>query len=142
MNNDEEQIKLLAVFHYIVAGMAALFALFPIIHLIIGLCVVFGTRHMAFPGQTPPPTVLLGWIFVVVALFLIAIGLTLAMFIFLAGRFLARRKHHRFCYVMAAVECVFMPFGTVLGIFSIIVLNRASVKQLFDAAPSQQQAPN
>ena len=36
-----------------------------------------------------------------------------------------------FCLVMGAVECVFMPFGTVLGIFTIIVLMRESVKPLF-----------
>ena len=28
--------------------------------------------------------------------------------------------------------CAFFPFGTVLGIFSIIVLIRPSVKQMFD----------
>jgi hypothetical protein len=33
--------------------------------------------------------------------------------------------------VMAGVECIFAPFGTVLGVFTIIVLMRESVKQLF-----------
>jgi len=32
---------------------------------------------------------------------------------------------------VAAVECIFMPFGTVLGVFTIIVLNRPSIKALF-----------
>jgi hypothetical protein len=36
---------------------------------------------------------------------------------------------------MAAVECLFMPFGTVLGIFTIVVLNRDSVKPLFATPP-------
>jgi hypothetical protein len=35
---------------------------------------------------------------------------------------------------MAAVACVFFPFGTVLGVFSIIVLTRESVKRLFDGS--------
>jgi hypothetical protein len=35
---------------------------------------------------------------------------------------------------MAAIACMFMPFGTILGVFSIIVLVRPSVKSLFDAA--------
>ena len=34
MNQDEEHLKLLSTFHYILAGMAGLFALFPIFHLI------------------------------------------------------------------------------------------------------------
>lgn len=32
---------------------------------------------------------------------------------------------------MAAVECMLMPFGTVLGVFTIVVLMRESVKKLF-----------
>ncbi len=36
-----------------------------------------------------------------------------------------------FCFVMGCVECLFMPFGTVLGAFTILVLNRQSVKGLF-----------
>ena len=35
---------------------------------------------------------------------------------------------------MAATMCLFMPFGTVLGVFTIIVLMRPSVKPLFDQA--------
>jgi len=33
--------------------------------------------------------------------------------------------------VMAGIECLFMPFGTVLGVFTILVLVRESVKPLF-----------
>jgi hypothetical protein len=34
---------------------------------------------------------------------------------------------------MAAVECLFMPFGTVLAVFTLVVLLRPAVKQLFEA---------
>jgi len=47
-----------------------------------------------------------------------------------AGRFTARQKHDTFCFVMACVECLFMPLGTVLGVFTILVLNRQGVKEL------------
>ena len=50
---------------------------------------------------------------------------------FLAGRYLSQQRHYTFCLVMAAVACMFMPFGTVLGVFTIIVLVRESVKELF-----------
>ena len=36
-----------------------------------------------------------------------------------------------YCLVMAGIECLFMPFGTVLGVFTIIVLMRESVKEMF-----------
>ncbi len=31
------------------------------------------------------------------------------------------------------VECIFIPFGTVLGVFTIIVLSRLSVKPVFQS---------
>jgi len=36
---------------------------------------------------------------------------------------------------MAGIECLFMPFGTVLGVFTIMVLMRDPVKQLFGVNP-------
>ena len=134
MTQDEEQIKLLAVFHYIVAGLAGLISLFPIIHLCVGLYLVFGRQHMTGPGQTPPP-IWIGWILVTVASLVIVAGMTLALFILFAGRCLAKRKHHTFCFVVACVECLFMPFGTVLGVFTIVALNKDLVKQLFNGPP-------
>jgi hypothetical protein len=51
----------------------------------------------------------------------------------MTGRFLAHRKYYMFCIVMAAVECLFMPFGTVLAVFTLVVLLRESVKRMFEA---------
>ena len=49
-----------------------------------------------------------------------------------AGRCLNERRHYTFCMVMAGIACMFMPFGTILGVFTIIVLVRPSVKALFN----------
>jgi hypothetical protein len=130
MTKDEEHLKLLTIFHYVVGGLAGLFALFPIIHLVIGLFFILAPEKAA--GNGGPPPAFVGWIFVIFASLIIVLGLTFAVFVVTAGRFLARRKHYMFCLVMAGVECVFMPFGTVLGVFTILVLMRESVKQLFD----------
>jgi hypothetical protein len=120
MTRDEEHLRLLSIFHYVVGGLAALFALFPIFHLIIGLFMIFAPDKM-FHGKEESAPALIGWI--------------IAALILTTGRFLARRKHYQFCLVMGGVECLFMPFGTVLGVFTILVLVRESVKQLFGAHP-------
>lgn len=65
------------------------------------------------------------------AVVFITLGLVFAAFVFTAGRFLARHRRYSFCLTMAGAECIFVPFGTVLGVFTIIVLMRESVKQLF-----------
>ena len=143
MTRDEEQLRLLSIFHYVVAGLAGLFALFPIFHLVLGLVFILAPNTLAGKGEPPPPFI--GWIFVVFAAAFIALGWVFAGFVFTVGRFLARRKHYLFCLVMASVECLFMPLGTVLGVFTIIVLMREPVKQLFPTNGSRQAtavAPN
>lgn len=137
MSQDEEHLRLLAIFHYIVAGIAAVFSLFPFIHLAVGLMLALFPEKMGGGGNPPPA--FLGWIFVVIATVFITAGFTLAGFILAAGRCLARRRRHLLCLVVAGVECVFMPFGTALGIFTILVLSRESVKRLFEPGGS---APN
>lgn len=40
-----------------------------------------------------------------------------------------------FVFVMACVQCANVPFGTALGVFTILVLQRPSVKALFEGLP-------
>jgi hypothetical protein len=56
-------------------------------------------------------------------------GETMAVFILTAGTFIRRRSHYWFVFVIACVQRMFVPFGTILGVFTIIVLSRPSVKQ-------------
>jgi hypothetical protein len=131
MNQDKEHLRLLAIFHYIVAGLAAFFSFFPLLYTMIGAIFIFVARHgTAKPGEELPPE-FLGWIFIVLgALFFLA-GITMAICILIAGRCLSRCKCYSFTLVMACVECLFIPFGTILGVFTIIALSRESVKTLF-----------
>jgi hypothetical protein len=138
VNQDEEHLRLLAMFHYVAAGIAALFAMFPVIHLIVGLFIVFGAKY--FKNQDNPPPEIFGWFFIIFASVFILIGLTMAVLILINGRCLARRKHYTFCQVMSGVECLFMPFGTILGVFTLVVLSRPSVKPLFGQSPVAPQA--
>jgi len=43
--------------------------------------------------------------------------------------------------VIAGIECLFMPFGTVLGVFTLVVLVRPSVKELFLRNQGNEPAP-
>ena len=129
MNQDLEHLKILSIFHYVVGGLAALFACIPFIHFFMGLAMVLGW----FDQREPVLPAFGAFIMVFAGAFILA-GWAFAVCLVIAGRFLARQRHHTFCLVMAAVACMFMPFGTVLGVFTIIVLVRPSVKVLFDEA--------
>ena len=140
MNQDAEHLRLLSVFHYIVAGLAALFSFFPLLYTTIGAIFIFVARHgTPKPGEELPPE-FLGWIFAVIGSLLFLVGIAVAICILIAGRSLAKRNRYWFAFVMACIECLFIPFGTILGVFTIIVLSRESVKTLFSACAGERGA--
>jgi len=129
VNQDEQHLKLLSIFHYIVGGIIALFSLFPIFHLVFGIVMIVSPETFESRGEGPPEFI--GWLFAFIGGTIILIGLVFATCVILAGRFLSLRRHHTYCFVIACIQCLFVPFGTVLGVFTIIVLMRESVKQIF-----------
>lgn len=134
MNKDLEQLKWLSVGFYIHAGLTALVACLPIIHLVIGIMMITGQID---GGANPPPPAF-GWFFVAFASLFILGGWAFAIASFLAGRFIKQQKKYTFIFVMAIISCMFAPVGTVLGVFTIIVLIRDSVKALFEGQGFQQ----
>ncbi len=137
MNRDKEHLQLLAIFHYVVAGLAALFSFFPLLYTTVGVIFIFAARHgTPKPGEDLPPE-FLGWIFAVLGSLLFLMGIAMAICILIAGRSLAHCKRYSFALVMACIECVFIPFGTILGVFTIVVLSRESVRGLFSTATVQ-----
>jgi hypothetical protein len=132
---DRQHLRLLSIFHYIVAGLAALFACIPFIHFFIGLAMVAGWMEGADPMARG-----FGIFFMILSAVFILSGWAFAVCLALAGRFLGQYRRHTYCLVMAAVGCIFIPFGTVLGIFTIMVLMRDSVKTLFERSGGLRQA--
>lgn len=128
---DTEHLRLLSIFHYVVAGMQALFACLPLIHVVLGALSFFGIGIFG-KGDERLPGMLFGGAFMLIGGTIIFIGWTLAACVAVAGRSLGQRKRHTFCLVVAGIEAVLcVPLGTILGVFTIIVLLRPSVKALF-----------
>ena len=48
-----------------------------------------------------------------------------------AGRSLLVMRRYTYCLVIAVVTCLGIPLGTVLGVTSLVVLNREDVRELF-----------
>ncbi len=126
-NPDREHLQLLAVFHFVLAGFTALAACLPLIHLGVGLFMLL--KPEAFDRSPPPP--FLAWFFILFAGAFILAGWFLALLLVLGGLSLLRRRHLLLCQIVAALACLMMPWGTVLGVFTLVVLSRPSVKQLF-----------
>ncbi len=133
MQQDEEQLRLLSIFHYVTGGIVALTACFPVCHLVMGIILIVASAHPEASANADAPPAFIGWVFVGMASVIMIAGWSAAACILVTGRFLSRRKHYMFCLVMAGIECVFMPIGTVLGGFTIIVLVRERVKKMFSS---------
>ena len=133
MTRDEEHLRLLSIFHYVVAGLSCVLAIVPLIYIGMGVLMLRGGNDGA-GGRTDAGVI--GWAIIAAGSVLVAAVLTFALGLVLAGRSLSNRRHHTYCLVMAAVACLFMPFGTVLGVLTIVVLLREPVRRLFGPEPA------
>lgn len=130
-DRDAEHLKLLQVFHYVLAAIIGIFSCIPLIHFSLGLMMISGVIPTG-PEADPMPA-MVGGIFAGVGAALVLGGWTLAVLILLAGRRLGRRAGRTFCLVVAGLECLLVPMGTVLGVFTIMVLSRPSVVPRFSS---------
>lgn len=145
MQEDNEHLRLLSIFHYVVGGVSALFSLVPIIYIAMGVFMLinpagaFPKMPAEFSSMEPEvaaamPPAWFGWIFVVLGALFLILGMAFSLLIVFTGKWMMQRRHHTVCVVMGAIACAFFPFGTALGVFSLIVLNRSSVKDQFRLA--------
>lgn len=129
---DREQLQILSILHYVLAGISAVIGCFPLLHLTFGLILIGSASTM--PGsEERAPLVLFGGFFAVFAALIVLLMWGQALLLFLAGRNLVACRHHFFCMLVAAFTCLHFPFGTALGVFTILVLQRESVRARFAA---------
>lgn len=143
-NNDAEHLRLLSIFHYVCAAVVAVFSSFFLLHVAMGIAILQGNETFggAFQHGVAPfghDQRIVGLMFLMAGSFVVLSGWAFAALLVLAGRFLALRRSRIFCIVIAALACTFTPFGTVLGVFTLVVLLRPSVQALFEA-PDRMQA--
>lgn len=128
MNQDVENLNLLSIFYYVFAAVTALGALFPLIHLVVGLLMMFG--GVAFPEAKGLP-IFFGGFFVFIAIIIMVTSAIIAVLMYFAGRSLKRHENYTFCLIVAAVSCTMFPLGTALGVCTILLLMKDPVKELF-----------
>jgi hypothetical protein len=143
MNNDERQrlldlehLRLLRLGYLISGWVNAVWALFPLIHITLGLVMMFGS--FPFDSQNPGPSDarFVGIFFLAIGVVISAIFGTAAVLKLIAARKLGERRAKTFILVVAALSCLGIPYGTALGVFTFLVLQRPSVDALFQHADS------
>lgn len=128
MARNADQVRLASIFQYVYAGFHGLLALVLFaVFLLAGSAVQISDPNQGGPGPFSV-AMLIGGIGLLVCTFLFA----LAVANFFAARFIAERRNHTYCIIVSALECLSFPFGTAVGVFTLIVLSRPEVKAWFD----------
>ncbi len=128
---DAEHIRLLAIFHFVAAGLAFMGVGFSTLYFVLFQVMLSNPEMWAESQQGPPPAQIMMFFrwFIVIFVVWFLVG---AVGNLLSGLFLRARRHRTFSMVIAAINCLHIPIGTALGVFTFIVLGRESVRKLYE----------
>ena len=65
------------------------------------------------------------------------LGVAYGVLEIVAGRLISRRRRRMFTLLAAIPRLLILPYGMILSLFTLLVLERASVKQLYREAASE-----
>lgn len=131
---DVEHLRQLAIFHFVAAGLAFLGTCFVGLHYMVFRTVLSDPTVFANAKGGPPPEqffAIFKIFYVVGAVWFVLSGLGNI----LSAIYLRRRRNRTFSMVVAGFNCLYMPLGTVLGVFTFVVLSRDSVIRLYESKP-------
>ena len=121
-------MRILVIFHYVIAGLSLLGIAFLWFHFTL-MRSLMGSGVWNNGKNAPPVELIptLKWLYVCLGIALVA-GAVLNL---LSATFMHARKHRTFSLVVAGLDCLQLPWGTVLGVFTIVVLSRESVRAAY-----------
>ena len=132
---NEEHVKLLGLFHLISGILTLVYSVFFIfymgfISIMFNFIGKFENAEYGMNGDFPHEifTIILS-IWGIIIFFMIGFGICKIF----SGKYLKEKKNRIFSMIIAALECLSFPYGTLLGVFTLVVLNRESVKELYSS---------
>jgi len=151
-----DRLRLLSLAYYISGAIGAAFVSFLLIHffLLLGFSFIPASQWIAptptpasiqsaspTPFPAPPrtsnsaeaPPAIMFRIFAGVIGLIIICGWTLGALTAYAGHCIKKRKHKVLIYAMAGINCIWIPYGTVLGIATILLFQWPEVQAEFKA---------
>lgn len=136
---DEEHLRMLPIFYWVLGAMDILFSLYGLLYVAYGVFFLMVPFDSAASSAEEFPA-FIGWfMFAMGAAFIVGFGV-LATLKILAGFWIRRRRHRTACLVIAGISCLTIPFGTIVGVFTFLVLARPSVAALFAATGKPAEA--
>jgi hypothetical protein len=136
---DQEHLRLLRIGYFFQGGVTLLMCVFGLFYVFLGLFAFSSLKIPANPGGPPPEFV--GYVMAAMGGLFTVGGAIFGALQFFTARFLRLRRHRAVCLVTAALCCVFIPYGTVLGVCTFLVLGRPAVRTLFSGTAAEPNSP-
>ncbi|MEO8207040.1 MAG: hypothetical protein ABI615_12735 [Chthoniobacterales bacterium] len=128
---DISHLRILGIFHFVGAVFAFLaMALFFSMYAMVPTLLADPEMWARFRQSTAPPQEVVT-LLQATYLCLGSWFLGLALMNGLSGLYLCTRKHRVFSIIVACVNLLHVPFGSILAIFTFVVLLRKSVRELY-----------
>lgn len=126
---DTGHLKILAIFYYVGAAWSVLVAIGGILYL------SFAETPIVNPGDAAEvhSAEIANPMIHAIGGGMLAWGVLGALFYFLTARGLTTGGYQALIYVVAILTLLSFPLGTILGVFTLVVMNRPSVKARFAA---------
>ena len=130
---DADHLRLLAIFHGVLAAAGLLFLGLLLLHYQLMNQVFSDPKFWQNGRGVPPPEMfaIFKWVYVFAGGIIVA-GMVLNA---LSGWCIARRQARVFSLFVAGLDCLQLPFGTILGVFTLVVLLRDSVREAYEVQP-------
>ncbi|HAD81120.1 MAG: hypothetical protein A2509_08995 [Candidatus Edwardsbacteria bacterium RIFOXYD12_FULL_50_11] len=123
---DNEHLRLLAIGYKISAGVIILYSLFGLMYMFMGIFIGIIDKHR----QTSQPPI--EWFLAIFGFGIFAVSAIFVVLNFMAAKRLEQRRSKTFCTVIAALNCIGIPYHTILGVFTLVILTRKSIIKLFE----------
>ena len=124
---------MLALGHYITGGLCILFASMFIFHFVIFFVLASDPQFFPppSPGHPAPPDGMFRIMGGAIGIFIL-LGWTFGGLTIFVGRCIKRRVRRSLSLIVACLNLLFLPVGTLLGVASLMVLTRSSVKRAYE----------
>lgn len=126
---ETDKLLIVSIFHYLLAGFQMLFCAVGLVYLFFGVLIASGTLEPSKGAGAPPEA--MGWIFGVLGVIFVIIFFTMSILTLVTGINISKRRNHIFCIVIDSILCLWVPFGTLVGVFGLVLLTRPEIAVKF-----------
>jgi hypothetical protein len=118
-----DKLRALAVAHYVMGGLICLFGLFPLLYVLLGGAMLAGGLTAGTGGASSgAPLAVMGGVFMAIGGAITLAFQATGISTIYAGMGLWKQERYTFCLVVAGLLCTIFPFGTVVGVLTLVCL--------------------